>query len=223
MTELELRQRVVDTMRAWVGGTKGGDKHRDILTTYNAYRPLARGYTVQVKDDYCATTVSAVWIKTGCAPYTGTECSCGKLIEIAKTRGIWIEADDHRPEIGDALIYAWSDDGKGDNTTGHDHIGIVAAVIGNGMTVIEGNKSGGKIGTRQMIVNGRYIRGYVCPDYKAIAAALSASSWAREAAYWAVHTGLIVGDGASDMRWQGVLTREQMAVLLHRFAHLAIN
>ncbi|MEG1593362.1 MAG: hypothetical protein RR350_03050, partial [Oscillibacter sp.] len=63
MTEKELRQKVADTISAWVGGTKGSAKHLDILAVYNGHKPLARGYTVQPKDAYCATTVSAAFIR----------------------------------------------------------------------------------------------------------------------------------------------------------------
>lgn len=218
MTEKELRLRVVETMFDWKGATKGSKLHKELLAVYNGYRPLARGYALTTNDNYCAATVSAAWIATGCAPYTGTECSCGELIRLAKARGIWIEADDYVPSIGDALIYAWKDSGAGDNVTGHDHVGIVAQVQGRTLTIIEGNMSGGTVGTRSMTVNGRYIRGYICPDYRAIAAALSASPWAAEAAYWAVHNGIFLGDENGDMMWQQPMTREQATVLLMRLA-----
>ena len=219
MTEHELRKRVCAIMAGWVGGARGSAQHLDILKTYNEYRPLARGYRMQVKDDWCACAVSVAFIKAGIASFTGTECSCGSFITLAKARGIWIEDDAHRPEIGDAIIYAWSDDGKGDNTTGHNHIGIVTAVSDSGksFTVIEGNMgAASKVGTRQMTVNGRYIRGFICPDYRAIAAAMSAPSWAQKAAYWAVHEGIVLGDGTGNMMWDKPITRAQMVTILHR-------
>ena len=67
----------------WVGATKGSAKHLDILEVYNNYRPLARGYKVQVKDAYCATTVSAAYIRAGIAKYTGTECGVEKYTIVA--------------------------------------------------------------------------------------------------------------------------------------------
>lgn len=219
MTEYELRKRVCAIMAGWVGGARGSAQHLDILKTYNEYRPLARGYRMQVKDDWCACTVSAAFIKAGIASFTGTECSCGAFIEIAKKRGIWIEDDAHRPGLGDAIIYDWKDTGAGDDTTGHNHIGIVTAVSDSGksFTVTEGNMgAASKVGTRQMTVNGRYIRGFICPDYRAIAAAADASSWAREAAYWAVHEGLFLGDGKGELMWDQPVTREQIAGILHR-------
>ena len=173
MTENELRQSVVTIINAWIGGTKGSDKHLDILDTYNTYKPLARGYRVQVGDAYCATTVSAAWIRAGIAEYTGTECSCNNLINLAKSKGIWVEDDAHVPQIGDACVYDWDDDGKGDDVGKAEHIGIVSAVSGGKFTVTEGNMSGGKVGQRSMAVNGRYIRGFICPDYAAIAKILS--------------------------------------------------
>ena len=168
MTEMQLRQKVADIINAWVGGTKGSKKHLDILEVYNGHKPLARGYKVQVKDAYCATTVSAAYIRAGIAEYTGTECSVEKYIAIARSKGIWVENDAHTPEIGDACVYDWQDSGVGDCKGIGDHIGIVTAVGGGTFTVTEGNMSGGKIGTRKMQVNGRYIRGFICPDFAAI-------------------------------------------------------
>lgn len=168
-TEKALRQKVVDIINAWIGATKGSSKHLDILSVYNNHKPLARGYPVQVKDAYCATTVSAAYIRAGIAEYTGTECGVEKYVAIAKKKGIWVENDAHIPSLGDACVYDWDDNGVGDCTGAGDHIGIVSAVSGNAFTVTEGNMTGGKVGTRKMKVNGRYIRGFICPDFAAIA------------------------------------------------------
>lgn len=169
MTENQLRQKVADTINAWVGATKGSAKHLDILEVYNNYRPLARGYKVQVKDAYCATTVSAAYIRAGIAKYTGTECGVEKYTLVAKKLGIWVENDAHTPKIGDACVYDWQDNGVGDCTGAGDHIGIVTKVSAGSFVVTEGNMSGGKVGKRTMAINGRYIRGFICPDFAAIA------------------------------------------------------
>ena len=169
MTENQLRQKVADTINAWVGATKGSAKHLDILEVYNNYRPLARGYKVQVKDAYCATTVSAAYIRAGIAEYTGTECGVEKYTIVAKKLGIWVENDAHTPKIGDACVYDWQDNGVGDCTGAGDHIGIVTKVSAGSFVVTEGNMSGGKVGKRTMAINGRYIRGFICPDFAAIA------------------------------------------------------
>lgn len=173
MTEKQLRQNVANIINGWVGATKSSVKHLEILSIYNNYKPLARGYKVQVKDAYCATTVSAAYIKAGIAQYIGTECGVGKYIDIARSRGIWVENDAHTPKIGDACVYDWDDNGVGDCTGAGDHIGIVTKVASGSFTVTEGNMSGGKVGTRTMKVNGRYIRGFICPDFAAIAKKLA--------------------------------------------------
>ena len=36
--------------------------------------------------------------------------------------------------------------------------------------------SGGKVGTRTMAINGRYIRGFICPDFAAIAKKLGTTT-----------------------------------------------
>ena len=173
VTENQLRRLVADTIQAWIGATKGSALHADILAVYNGYKPLARGYTMQRNDAYCAATVSAAYIRAGIAAWTGTECGVEKFTLVAKARGIWVEDDAHVPAIGDACVYDWDDNGVGDCTGSADHIGIVTASNGTTFTVTEGNMSGGVVGTRKMAVNARYIRGFICPDFAAIAAELS--------------------------------------------------
>lgn len=173
MTEQQLRQQVAEIMQSWVGAYRGSATHLEILQIYNSHKPLARGYTVQIADAYCATTVSACWIAAGIAGWTGTECGCGKFVQIAQQKGIWVEADNHVPQIGDAILYDWDDSGSGDNRRDPDHIGIVVRSSNGSFDVVEGNMSGGRVGVRTMLVNGKYIRGFICPDYAAIAKAVS--------------------------------------------------
>lgn len=180
VTENKLRRLVADTIQAWIGATKGSALHADILAVYNGYKPLARGYTVKTSDAYCATTVSAAYIRAGIAAWTGTECGVEKYTIVAKGWGIWVENDAHVPAIGDACVYDWDDNGVGDCTGAGDHIGIVTASNGTTFTVTEGDMSGGVVGTRTMKVNARYIRGFICPDFAAIAAELSAKKESEE-------------------------------------------
>ena len=42
------------------------------------------------------------------------------------------------------------------------------------------------------------------------------SAWAEEACAWAVEQGIFQGDGQGNFRWQEPVTREQLAVILHR-------
>ena len=180
MTEQQLRQKVADIINAWIGATKGSAKHAEILKIYNGYTPLARGYKVQTNDAYCATTVSAAWIAAGIAAYTGTECGVERFVRIAQDKGIWVENDAYVPKLGDAIVYDWDDNGVGDNTGNGDHIGIVTQPGSSSFVVTEGNMSGGKVGTRTMAVNGKYIRGFIAPNYAAIAKALGGETIATE-------------------------------------------
>lgn len=169
MDEKQLRKNVAEIMNAWSAGKRGSREHKEVLSIYNGHKPLARGYAVKESDAYCATAVSAAYIKAGIAEYTGTECSVPQFIEVAKQKGIWQENDAYKPGLGDACCYDWQDNGMGDNKGSADHIGIVTAVNGNAFTVTEGNMSGGKFGKRTMNVNGRYIRGFIAPNFAAIA------------------------------------------------------
>ena len=169
VTEDELRQMVACIATGWDGAVEGDEVHKDILAYYNTYVPLAVNYTMQTHDAWCAAFTSAVWIRAGIAPYIGTECGCGRFIDVAKENKIWVEADDYVPKVGDAIIYNWSDSGVGECVTGADHIGIVTSVNGSDFVVTEGNTGTGYVGTHDRVVNGQYIRGYITPNYALIA------------------------------------------------------
>lgn len=169
MTEDQVRSKVVGVMQSWVGARKGDIKHMDIVNTYNSHRPLARGYAIKPTDDYCAATISAAWIKSGTVSVAVTEVSAPKIVTLAQQAGIWVENDAYIPKPGDAIAYDWDDVGGGDNRGSADHVGIVEKVENGVITVIEGNMSGGIVGRRNIQVDGRYIRGFICPRYSALA------------------------------------------------------
>ncbi|MBQ9720326.1 MAG: SH3 domain-containing protein [Oscillospiraceae bacterium] len=170
MTEQELRQQVVSIITGWKGAKQGSATHKAIIDLYNSQKPLPANYKMTYTDYWCAATASATYLKAGIAEYTGTECSCGRWITLAKKLGMWGENDAHIPQIGDACLYDW-DDGPNykttDNTGAPEHIGIVTAVslAGGTFTVTEGNLKKA-VGSRVMEINGRYIRGFICPDFE---------------------------------------------------------
>lgn len=163
-TEQELRQSVVSVMRGWLGYNEKNGKFRSIIDLYNTQRPLPRGYTVQYTDEWCAATVTAAGIQAGLHDIILGECSCSRMIALYQAVGRWMENDAYRPQPGDIIMYDWDDTGAGENKGAPEHVGIVAEVNGNTLTIIEGNK-GQAVATRTMAVNGRYIRGYCLPDY----------------------------------------------------------
>lgn len=141
---------------------KGEAGHLRVLSVYNAQEPLPRGYRMQKSDAWCAATVTAVFLLNG---YNGfAECSCPKMIEKAKALGLWQEADDYVPDVGDVIFYDWQDQGWGDNVGVADHVGIVIGISDNNILVREGNYNH-SVRDRSIRVNGRYIRGYICPPY----------------------------------------------------------
>lgn len=168
MTETQARQKVVSIMQEWIGLKRSDRSHAPIIDIYNSNTPLPRGYKVTYTDAYCATTTSAAAIKAGYTDIIPVECSCYYLIEAAKQMGIWQENDAYIPKLGDEVLYDW-DDGPDyattDNQGAPEHVGMVEAVSGSTIKVIEGNMSGGIVGRRDLQVNGRYIRGFICPNY----------------------------------------------------------
>ena len=134
------------------------------MDVYNSHRPLARGYALKYTDAWCAGFVSAVAIKLGLTDIMPTEVGVWNMIELYRKLGRWQESDSYVPKPGDVIMYAWSDNGVGDCTSGASHVGIVVACDGKTITVIEGNKANA-VGYREIAVNGRYIRGFGLPDY----------------------------------------------------------
>ena len=160
------RSKIVSLAQSWVGLNEADGSHKKIIDIYNSHTPLARGYKLKYTDAWCAGTVSALAIACNATDIIPTEVSCTKLIELAKAKGIWIEADNYTPAPGNFLLYDWGDNGNGDNTGNPDHIGIVEYVVGDTITVIEGNYQNA-VGRRCIRVNGKYIRGYITPHYDA--------------------------------------------------------
>lgn len=164
--------KMVELAQSWVGIKEGSTGHKEILAIYNSQKPLPRGYKMTTKDAWCAATTTALAVKLGYTDIVPCECSCSKLIAIAKEMGIWIEDESITPKPGMLCVYDWGDSGKGDNKGDPDHIGIVESVGGGEFIVIEGNADTNKDGKdgverRPLSVNGRNLRGFIAPKYDA--------------------------------------------------------
>ena len=168
MTETQLRNHYVDTLRGWIGAKEGDELHKRIIKTYNSLLPLPQGYRMTYTAPWCAATVSAAAIEAGLTDIIFRECSCARMIELFKKNGRWMEDDSYIPQPGDILFYDWNDSGKGDCTGNPEHVGVVEKVTNGIITVIEGNYHDA-VGRRYIRVNNRYIRGYGLPDYASMA------------------------------------------------------
>lgn len=161
------RQKVVDLVTSWLGKKESDGSYKSIIDIYNSYTgTFPRGTKMQYGWAWCACTWSALAIKLGYTDIMPIEISCYYLIVAAKRMGIWVEQDSYVPKPGDAVLYDWDDNGTGDNTGNPDHIGTVVEVNGSVMVIVEGNYSNA-VKKRTLSINGRYIRGFVCPHYDA--------------------------------------------------------
>ena len=165
MTEKQIRNRFAKLAESYWGYKESDGSHRAIIDLYNSQKTLPRGYKVTYTDAWCATFVSAIGHQLGWGDIILPECSCNNMISLYKAAGRWEERDDYVPQIGDIIMYDWDDDNKGDNTSSVEHVGIVVAVNGTKLSVIEGNKNNA-VEYRDMTVNGKFIRGYCLPNFK---------------------------------------------------------
>lgn len=164
-------QKVVELAESWLGRNEKDGTHKLIIDIYNSHRPLPRNLKMEYNWSWCAAFWSALAIKLGYTSIIPIEMSCGFLIEEAKKMGCWIEEDFHVPSIGDAVLYDWDDKEhqESDNRGWPEHIGVVTYINRDSgyFVVIEGNYSD-SVKKRNMLINGRFIRGFIHPKYDTV-------------------------------------------------------
>lgn len=166
------RSKIVAVAKSYIGTCGGSTAHADILHYFNSVKP--DGYTAHKSDPWCSEFVSACAIqafgKAAARKYFPLSAACTYVINKAKKMDIWVESDKYIPEAGDWLLYDWDDSGKGDNKGQPDHVGIVEYYKAGYIHVIEGNmgSGSGRCGRRKLRIDGKYIRGFVTPDYDRI-------------------------------------------------------
>ena len=162
--EKDLRLQVVHTAEKWLGANEEDGSHRSIIDAYNAYIPLPRSYALTYEDAWCAAFDSVVAMECGLTDIIPVECGCDPQIALFQNLGCWVEADDYVPLPGDLIYYHWDCEEPGDCTHSTDHVGIVAATVGQFLKVIEGNKDN-DVSYRYLKVDDPDIRGYGIPNY----------------------------------------------------------
>lgn len=171
MSTTKAQLHYIETAEHSKGARIGSRDHRAIIDTFNQVKP--DGWAMTYTAPWCATAASAWAIeafgKKLAKKYFPLSANCGTIINSAMKMGIWVESDKWVPVLGSWILYDWNDSGTGDNRGVPDHVGVIIGVSGRRLTVLEGNKGNpGTVGTRQVMVDGRYIRGYVNIDWKAL-------------------------------------------------------
>lgn len=166
---MSSRDDIIRVARSYMGVVGGSSAHADIIHIFNSVKPM--GYTASRSDPWCSEFVSACAIqafgKKTAKKYFPLSAACQYMIAEAKKMRIWVESDKYVPAKGDFILYDWDDNGRGDCTGVADHVGIVEYYKSGLIHVIEGN-CGNRVKRRVLNVNGRYIRGFVTPDYESI-------------------------------------------------------
>jgi peptidoglycan hydrolase-like protein with peptidoglycan-binding domain len=189
--------------------------HKAIIDLYNSITPLPVGYKVNYTDDWCATFVSAVAKACGMTGIVFPECGCERMIKLYQKAGRWQENDAYTPQPGDIIFYDWGDSGVGNNTGFADHVGIVVAVNGTVIKLIEGNLSN-KVGYRNLLINGKYIRGYGLPDFEGGSAKLETAQ--PSPAVTAQETGITVKLTQLAKGSKGAQVKSMQTLLIRKFS-----
>lgn len=119
---------------------EGDQRHKELVDTYNKYRPLPRGYACTYTDPWCALFVSSIAILTSSTDLIPPECSANNLLHNIQGAGaleIGNSASCNLEDVqrGDVVFYDWG----GDSVA--DHVGVVVSRLNDGKSVkvIEGN------------------------------------------------------------------------------------
>lgn len=160
-----------------LGVAEGSAGHLAILKDYNALANtkagLPRGHKAVPSDDWCAIFVAGQAHALGLTAAYPMECSCTRIVQIAKEMGIWIESDSYIPVVGDWVLYAWKGQEGQENELAPNHIGTIYGCDGETMLAVEGNK-GDKVDVRKLDVGDKRIRGFVHPDLSGLVGSLIA-------------------------------------------------
>lgn len=166
MTELELRNKIVNVAKTYLGYNEANGQDDIIIRKYNQINSSGM-YDMNMDDHWCAAFGSVVGHVAGLSKIIPIECSCQRKIELWKKLGSWEENGKVIPKIGDYCYYNW-DDSTQPNDGWADHEGIVVSVSSTTFTVIEGNYNDA-VGYRTVKIGWGYIRGFGKPNYKALA------------------------------------------------------
>ena len=131
--------------------------HLELLALYNRIEPLPRQHKAVPTDSWCAIFLNGIAWAMGFRRWPW-ECSCTRIMQEAKRRGIWREGWTVMPKLGDWIIYDWGNNGT------MDHIGAVCAIAGNQIWVVEGNYDDG-VKIRRITVGDGYVEGSVALDF----------------------------------------------------------
>ena len=160
-----VREAIVNTAIRYNGMPFKGGSHRTLIDEFNKHKP--DGWAMTYTANFCAACASAIAYLCGVGDAYPCSANVGTIVAKAQKMGVWVENDAYVPTAGDWIVYAWQDSGRGDNTTGASHVGIVVSADSKYINVFEFNiHNNHSTGYRRIAVNGRFIRGFVVPKFQ---------------------------------------------------------
>lgn len=188
MTEQQARQKIVALANSYLGiAEENGLAPEFVAEAYNeciseyaltATKELPRKSKFYRSYEWCAAFATAIQYKGGLGAAGVYEMSCGKMVTIAKARGIWLENEalygsaEYPARVGDLVIYSWNDSKteykNTDCKTDTSHVGIISAVYPDYMLITEGNYKN-MVKQRKIEYNALYVRGFILLDYSGMA------------------------------------------------------
>ena len=222
MTEDAIRQKVVDTALSLLSIKEGTVEHKKIVDIYNSQGKLPRGYMLKDDDAWCAAFVSVIGILLDISHIILPECSCGKMIELYRQQGRWMEADDYVPRPGDICMLDW-DAVKGECVGNPDHVAMVEWCDRKNVGLIDGNNGENMVGRRTVPVEYIKTRGFCLPDYGSLVQRFTdvePDAWYASDIARAAELGIVEGTGGGKFEPERPVTRAECAAIAVRLYEL---
>ena len=142
-------------------------KLNDIITLAKAqlgndYKTYCRDMGYNFRIEWCACFISWLATKCGITDIIPVDMSCNSQIRKFKNLGCYLGKQGVIPRVADIVYYNW------DDIYDADHVGIVTAVNGDTITVIEGNNGNqpnDRVRTRTIKYTSYLIYGFARPNY----------------------------------------------------------
>jgi len=154
---MNQREKMLAQAKSWLGCNESNGSHKQIIDTYNEAARALGLYVMGYSEPWCAAFITACAWVCKLTDIVAPSALCDTMIAWYKKRGLW-KGKDYKPKAGDIVFYDWD----GNNTS--DHVGIVSAVNGLMLTVIEGNCSDA-VKEHTIDTTYHYIQGYGSPLY----------------------------------------------------------
>lgn len=165
LLELKNRTKIVNFLEKFLDMKIRSSGHYKLLDIFNDSE-LCDRYYMTIKDNWKVTAISSAFIvsfKNVEEVFPCIECSCARMIKLAKENDIWNDSK-YNPKIGDIVFYEWDTPNVENELATPSHVAIIADICGDDLKIIEADYKD-SVKYHHINTKTNYIFGYIAPRY----------------------------------------------------------